>query len=413
MEFETKALTAETPEIRYAFDDFLGMFEQFKSENDERLRRIEKKSSDVLSEEKIDRMNRALDEQKKLIDDMILSSSRPQSMIGSYDRSPHLAERKSAFDRYVRKGDAANLDMLERKAMNAASNADGGYAVPLEIEQTIDGVLKKVSPLRAISTVRQIGTNTYRKPIATTGASYGWVSETLARPQTDSPTIAAIDFPTMELYAMPAATQTLLDDVQIDLGNWLADEVQNVFAEQEGTAFINGNGTTAPKGILTEQTVADTAWVWGKIGYVATGAAAGFSTDAPADALVTLAYAPKQAYRANGTWVMNRATESVIRKFKDTNGNYVWQPGAAAGQPTTLLGYPVVEADDMPDIAADACAIAFGDFARGYLIVDRIGIRVLRDPYSAKPYVLFYTTKRVGGGIQNFEALKFLKFSAN
>jgi HK97 family phage major capsid protein len=413
MELENKAASVQTPEVRQAFDELLGLFEEFKSENDERLKQIEKRSSDVVTEEKIDHLGRALDEQKRTIDRLVLSESRPD--FGGERKTIPLQEqeRKSAFERYVRKGDAGALDAIERKAMSVGTNTDGGYTVPIQIEQAIDRVMKKTSPMRAISSVRQIGGNVYRKPIATSGAAYGWVAETSARAQTDTPTLAAIDFPAMELYAMPAATQSLLDDSQVDLETWLADEVQSVFAEQEGTAFVNGNGTTAPKGFLTETTVADSAWTWGKLGYVASGTSGGFSSSNPADTLITLAYAPKQAYRANGTWVMNRTTESVIRKFKDSNGNYIWQPGSAAGQPTTLLGYPVAEADDMPDIAADSYSIGFGDFLRGYLIVDRVGVRVLRDPYSAKPYVLFYTTKRVGGGVQNFEAIKLLKFSAN
>jgi HK97 family phage major capsid protein len=189
--------------------------------------------------------------------------------------------------------------------------------------------------------------------------------------------------------------------------------VQTVFAEQEGAAFVSGNGTTAPKGFLTEVRVADASWAWTKLGYIASGADGAFASSDPADKLIELAYAPKQAYRANARWVMNRKTEAAIRKFKDGDDNYIWQPGADATQPAKLFGYPVTEVEDMPDIASNAYAIAFGDFARGYLVVDRIGIRVLRDPYSAKPYVLFYTTKRVGGGVQNFEAIKLMKFAAS
>ena len=158
---------------------------------------------------------------------------------------------------------------------------------------------------------------------------------------------------------------------------------------------------------------ADASWAWGKIGYIASGADGAFASSDPSDALINLAYAPKQGYRANGTWVMNRKTEAAIRKFKDGDDNYIWQPGTAIGQPASLLGYPVAEAEDMPDIASNSYSIAFGDFARGYLIVDRVGINVLRDPFSAKPYVLFYTTKRVGGGVQNFEAIKLMKFAAS
>ncbi|MDE2134262.1 MAG: phage major capsid protein [Alphaproteobacteria bacterium] len=360
-----------------------------------------------------ERINRALDEQKRALDELTLAAARPS--IGN-ERKMIFAgarEKKAAFERYIRKGDAGGLEALELKAMSAGSLADGGYTVPLEIEQTIDRVLAKVSPMRAIATVRQIGSNVYRKPIATAGAATGWVAETDARAQTAAPTLAAIDFATMELYAMPAATQTLLDDSRVDLEAWLAGEVQTVFAEQEGAAFVSGNGTTQPKGFLSETTVADASWVWAKLGYIASGTAGAFAASNPADTLVALAYAPKTGYRANGSWMMNRNTESVIRTFKDSMGEYIWQPGTSAGQPPTLLGYPVAEAEDMPDIAANSYSVAFGDFARGYLIVDRVGVNVLRDPYSAKPYVLFYTTKRVGGGVQNYEAIKLLKFAAS
>ena len=413
MELETKTLHTD-PDIKSAFDEFLSLFEDFKRSNDERLAQLEKRGADTVTDDKVDRINRALDEQKKALDELTLAASRP-SIGGEFRPAPDRAtrERKQAFDRYVRKGDAAGFDALELKALSAGSNPDGGYVVPLEIEQTIDRVLAKASPIRALATVRQIGSNVYRKPITTAGAATGWVAETDARAQTNTPTLAAIDFPAMELYAMPAATQTLLDDAQVNIEQWLADEVQIVFAEQEGTAFVTGDGVSKPKGFLAYTNVADSGWSWGNLGYIATGVDAAFPASNPADALLDLAYAPRQAYRANGTWVMNRKTESQIRKFKDSTGNYIWQPGGAAGQPATLFGYPVAEAEDMPDIASNSFSIAFGDFARGYLIVDRVGIRVLRDPYSAKPYILFYTTKRVGGGVQNFEAIKLMKFGVS
>ena len=409
MELETKDGAANR-EIKTAFGDFLRAFEAFKESNDARLADIEKRGGDVVLEEKVDRINTALSEQKSLIDELTLSAARPA--LGETKAQPDRAtrERKASFDRYMRKGDGGAFEM---KAMSAGSNGDGGYVVPLEIAQTIDRVLAKASPIRALATVQQIGGNTYRKPVTTVEAASGWVGETDSRTQTNTPTIAALDFPAMELYAMPAATQTLLDDAQVDIEQWLANEVQIVFAEQEGAAFINGDGSTKPTGFLNYTTAADASWAWGKIGYIASGADGAFASSDPSDALINLAYAPKQGYRANGTWVMNRKTEAAIRKFKDGDDNYIWQPGTAIGQPASLLGYPVAEAEDMPDIASNAYSIAFGDFARGYLIVDRVGINVLRDPFSAKPYVLFYTTKRVGGGVQNFEAIKLMKFAAS
>ena len=404
---------ANNREIKQAFDEFLREFDAFKQANDERLAQMEKRSSDVVTEEKVDRINRALDEQKRALDELALQSARP-IIGGERKAAPYQTrERKQAFDRYVRKGDAGGLDALELKALSVGSDPDGGYTVPLEIESTIDRVLAKASPIRSIATVRQIGANTYRKPINTAEAASGWVGETGTISQTGTPTLAALDFPAMELYAMPAATQTLLDDSQVDIEQWLADEVQIVFAEQEGAAFVNGDGTNKPTGFLHYTAVADGSWSWGNLGYIASGADGAFAASNPADALINLAYAPKQGYRANGRWVMNRKTESTVRKFKDSTGNYIWQPGLSAEQSATLFGYPVTEVEDMPDIASNSLSIAFGDFARGYLVVDRIGIRVLRDPYSAKPYVLFYTTKRVGGGVQNFEAIKLMKFAAS
>lgn len=209
---------------------------------------------------------------------------------------------------------------------------------------------------------------------------------------------------------MPAATSTLLDDSAVNIDQWIAEEVQTAFAEQEGAAFVNGDGVKKPRGFLSYSTVENDAWTWGNVGYIATGTAGAFPASDPSDVLLDLVYSVKSGYRANANFVMNRQTQSQIRKFKDADGNYLWQPSLVAGEAPRLMNVPIAEAEDMPDVAADSFAIAYGDFQRGYLIVDRLGVRVLRDPYSAKPYVLFYTTKRVGGGVQNFEAIKLLKF---
>jgi HK97 family phage major capsid protein len=266
--------------------------------------------------------------------------------------------------------------------------------------------------MRAISGIRQVSGSVYKRPFATAGADTGWVAETASRSQSAAPTLAELQFPTMELYAMPAASQTLLDDTIVNIDEWLAEEVRLAFAAQEGTAFVTGDGTNKPKGLLSYDTVANGSWVWGKLGYVASGAAGAFPSSNPGDKLLDLVYATKAPYRANGTFLMSRATVSAVRKLKDGQGNYLWQPANGPGEWPSLLGYPVAESEDMPAIGADALGIAFGDFSRGYLIVDRAGIRVLRDPYTAKPYVLFYTTKRVGGGVQDFDAIKLLKFAA-
>ena len=212
---------------------------------------------------------------------------------------------------------------------------------------------------------------------------------------------------------MPAATAALLDDAAVDIENWIVSEVDIAFGEQEGAAFVSGDGTNKPKGFLSYTNVDEASWSWGNIGYIATGAAGAFQTSGPSDTLIDAIYALKAGHRQNAAFVMNRRTQAEIRKFKDADGNYLWRPPVTAGEQASLMGFPIAEAEDMPDIGANSTAIAFGNFAAGYLVVDRTGVRVLRDPYSAKPYVLFYTTKRVGGGVQNFEAIKLIKFAAS
>ena len=212
---------------------------------------------------------------------------------------------------------------------------------------------------------------------------------------------------------MPAAAAALLDDSAVNIDDWIAAEVESAFAAQEGTAFVSGDGTNKPKGFLAYTTAAEASWSWGKLGYVVTGTSAALPSSNPSDVLVDLIYTLKAGYRANARFVLNRRTQATVRKLKDADGHYLWQPAAVAGGEASLMGFPVTEAEDMPDIAANSLSLAFGDFRRGYLVVDRLGVRVLRDPYSAKPYVLFYTTKRVGGGVQDFDAIKLLKFGTS
>jgi HK97 family phage major capsid protein len=265
--------------------------------------------------------------------------------------------------------------------------------------------------MRQIATVRQTSATVFKKPVSL-GAASAWAAETGSRAETTAPTLDLLEFPAAELYAMPAATQTLLDDAYADVDEWLADEVDASFATQESTAFVTGNGTNKPKGFLSYDMIADASHAWDKIGFILSGADGAFTASDPADKLIDLVYALKSQFRPNARFVMNRRTVSAVRKLKDGDDTYLFRPGGA-GEASSLLGYPVTEIEDMPDIATGAFSIAFGDFRRGYLIVDRQGARVLRDPYSAKPYVLFYTTKRVGGGVQNFDAIKAMKFSAS
>ena len=395
-------------EVAEAFDEFMTAFEAFRSANDERLERIETRvSHDVVTTDKVERIGRAMDEHKAALDRLTLKSLRPA--LGGRMPSPHAPEHTVAFDGYVRRGAEHGLRGLESKALAVTPDPDGGYLVPEEIETRIAERLSEVSPIRAIATVRQVSGSVLKLPHALGGMSVGWVGEQGPRPQTQAPQLDELRFPTMELYAMPAATPSILEDAAMDVDAWITGEVEAAFAEQEGRAFVLGDGQTQPHGFLSYPTVDEANWSWGSIGTVESGAPDGI---ADPDALLDLVYALKSGYRQNASFVMNRRTQAAVRKLKDGDGNYLWAPPAGAEARATLLGFPIVEAEDMPDIADGNSAIAFGDFARGYLVVDRTGVRVLRDPFSAKPYVLFYTTKRVGGGVQDFDAIKLMRFAA-
>ena len=405
-DLETKAGIPHDAVVTHA--DMMRAFEAFKETNDERLAR---RDNDIVLEEKLARINGAIDAQAKRLDEITLKAARPA--LGPNREGAGAPEHKAAFEAYVRSGEFANLRTLEVKAMSVGSNTDGGYLVPDEIERSIGERLTAISPIRGIAGQRTIGGNIYKKPFMTSGPAVGWVGETGARPQTNSPVLDELSFPAMELYAMPAATATLLEDSAIDIGEWIAKEIDAVFAAQEGTAFVSGDGNNKPKGFLSYTAVDNGSWSWGNLGYVPTGAAGAFPASDPSDVLIDLVYALKAGYRQNGVFVMNRKTQAAVRKFKDSTGNYLWQPPATAGGRASLFGFALHDVEDMPDVGANALAIAFGDFSRGYLIVDRAGVSVLRDPYTAKPYVLFYTTKRVGGGVQDFDAIKLLKFAAS
>ena len=410
---ETKTVSG-TPEARAAMHEMMAAFEAFKGANDARLDEIERKRSvDALLEEKVARIDQAVGAAQARLDRVVSEGRRPELGGGSPSvpaQGRDDKEVKSAFDGYLKTGQSFGLEL--KAGLSTASNS-AGHVVPEQTERAIERRLMAGSPMREIATVRTVGAGVFMKPVSTAGVASGWVAETAARPETDPATLALLQFPSADLYASPAATQSLLDDALIDLDEWLAAEVEDAFAAQETQAFVNGDGVNKPKGFLNYPIVADASAVWGQIGYVASGAAGAFAPTSPTDRLIDLVYAPRAQYRPNGRFVMNRKTVSAVRKFKDADGNYIWQPAQRAGETASLLGYRVTEIETMPDIAANSAAIAFGDFQRGYLIVDRAGVRVLRDPYSAKPYVLFYTTKRVGGGVQNFDAIKVMRFSAS
>lgn len=403
MRKETKMAQGIAPQN----DALLQAFADFREANDARLAAIEGGQADVLLEEKVDRIDRALVEQKAALDRIARGQNRPG--IGG---EPAVSEHKSAWGAYLRRGDASALARLETKALAVGSGPDGGYLAPPELDRLIEQRLQSVSPMRSIATVRTTSATVFKKPVSTVQAATGWAAETGARTATTTPTLASLEFPTAELYANIAATQTLLDDAYVNVEAWIAEEVEQAFAAQERAAFVTGDGTSKPKGFLAYDKIAEASHAWDKIGFVLSGAAGAFASSNPVDRLLDLAYAPRAEFRQNGRFAMNRKTVAAVRKLKDADGRYIWQP-ETQGAGASILGYPVTEIEEMPDVAADAFAVAFGDFARGYLIVDRAGVNVLRDPFTNKPYVLFYVTKRVGGGVQNFDAVKLMKFAAS
>lgn len=395
--------------------DLQKSWHEFKAENNAKLAEIEAKGApDPLLAEKVDKINAevsalsAVKAQLEQLETLVARSALPG---GGSLTDPEKDEHAKAFDQFFRKGAEAGLKDLEIKAgLSTLSDPDGGYTVPEQVDTTIDRVAMEVSAIRRLATTMRIGTDTYKKLVNQGGASSGWVGEKGARAETDTPTLTQIAINTKEIYANPAATQALLDDSTINIAAWLAGEVNIEFAEQENEAFITGDGVEKPKGILGYTNITNASYAWGKVGFIPTGAASTFTNT---DKLIDLQHALKSIYRNGAAWLMNDATQAHVRKFKDGDGAYIWRPGLDAGAPNTILGKMVEIDDNMPDIGAGEYPIAFANFKRAYLIIDRIGVRVLRDPYTNKPFVHFYTTKRVGGGLVMYEAIKLMKVAAS
>ncbi|WP_156254375.1 phage major capsid protein [Sandarakinorhabdus oryzae] len=302
---------------------------------------------------------------------------------------------------------------LEAKAATIATPGKGGLGVPLAIDDVINRVLLAASPIRSIAQVVDIGSANYRRLITTSGVVSGWVSETQARPETETPNFSEIAPPMGELYANPAASQAMLDDAGFNVEAWLGEEIGREFARAEGVAFVTGDGVNKPRGFLNapNAATADLTRPFGTLQFITSGAAGAFAATNPQDRLIDMVHALASPYRQGAVWVMNSATLARIRKFKTTDGAFIWQPGLGPDQPQTLLGYRVVEVDAMPDVAADSLSIAFGNFQAGYLISQRPDTTVLKDPYSNKPYVHFYATRRVGGTVLDSRAIKLMRFA--
>jgi HK97 family phage major capsid protein len=338
-----------------------------------------------------------------------MTYGRPILSTAVETEEPH----KKAFNAYLRHGDDEALRglALEGKALSTAVAGDGGYLVDPRTADTVKSILVATGSIRSIASVVTVDASNFDVLIDRSDVGTGWVTETGSVSETATPLIERISIRLHQLAAMPKASQRLLDDSAFDVEGWLAEKIASRFIRSESAAFVNGDGVDKPKGILLPAKVPNSAWTWGSLGYVASGAAADFPTTNAVDCIVNLVYALAAPYRANATFVMNSKTAGAVRKMKDADGRFMWADGLAVAEPPRLMGYPVLICEDMPDIAANAHAIAFGDFAAGYTIAERTDLRILRDPFSAKPHVLFYATKRVGGDISDYAAIKLLKFA--
>jgi len=377
-------------------------FEAFKKANDKKLEAITQEKAKL--SEQVDRLNEKLGELDKLkseLQEELKAVKRPAN-----EKQVDTAY-KEAFVRFVRKGEEGQE--LRSKAAQVGVDADGGYAVPEELDRNVLELLKAVSPMRQVCSLITVGTPQYKRNVNLGGAGAGWVDETEARPETSTPKLTQVSADVHELYANPQATQQSLDDVYFNVESWLSEEVTRAFNAHEGKAFLAGSGVKQPKGLLTAPMAetGDASRPFGTLQSIRNGDEAQIKSDA----LLSLIYALQTGYQASARWMMATLTLAEVRKLKDSQGNYLWQPGLQAGQPSSLLGFGVVTNEDMPPIGKDKQAVIFGDFARAYSIIDRIGTRMLRDPYTHKPYVSFYTTKRVGGILLDTQAVKVLKMS--
>lgn len=359
-------------------------------------------------EQQVEGLRSEVEEVKLRVDRIAQGAQRAAQRPALAASSAAQTEVKGFVDGYLRRGNTHEI-----KSISGTSPSDGGYAVPRQIDAMIARQLTEISPIRALAQVVQTGSAGYRKLVATGGTASGWAGETAERPETDTPSFAEIAPPSGDLYANPAASQAMLDDAGFDLESWLSSEIAMEFARAEGAAFVNGSGTNQPRGFLKAptSTLGDAARAFGSVQYVGTGDATGFGTD-PEEKLIDLVHTMKAGHRQGASFVMNSTTLAEVRKLKTSDGAFLWQPGLIEGQPDRLLGYPVVEAEDMPDIAGGAYPIAFGNFRHGYLIAERSATQVLRDPFTNKPFVHFYATKRIGGQVLDSAAIKLLRIEA-
>ncbi len=396
---ETKARAGEVfpapvhpgAEVKSALAGFLGDFNIFQSDVKKSLQQQE--------------------ERLTMLDRKTSTFARPALSAAAEMDMPH----RKAMAAYLRTGDDDGLRglNLEGKAMSTAVSADGGYLLNPQMSDTIASMLSSTTSLRSMANVVQIDATSYDVIVDNTDVGSAWQTEASAVTESTTPNINRISIKLNDLSAMPKASQRLLDDAAFDVEAWLSQKIATRFIRAEAGAFINGTGVDMPKGIMLPAKIANASWTWGQLGYIPTGFASDFASTNPIDCIVTLIYSLAADYRGNATFVMNSKTAGAVRKIKDSTGRFMWMDSFQSGQPSTLMGYKVVILEDMPDIAANTYPIAFGDFRSGYTIAERPDLRILRDPFSAKPNVLFYASKRVGGDITDYAAIKLLKIAVS
>lgn len=400
-------MAVEVKDVELVAQELQAKFEDFRSKNDKRIEALESEKGKLAGEvETLNGKLSELDQLKSSLEEELKQVKRP----GGGTQSKVSGEHKTAFLDFMRKGKEDGLRDLERKALQVGVDEDGGYAVPEELDRAIINLLQDEVVMRQEATTITVGGANYKKLVNLGGTASGWVGETDTRPVTEASKLGQIEPFMGEIYGNPQATQTMLDDVFFNVEAWINSELAMEFAEQEEIAFTSGNGTKKPKGFLAYASSLDDdkTRAFGTLQHILSGATAGVT----ADAIIKLVYTLRKVHRNGAKFMMNNNSLFSVRILKDSEGNYLWRPGLELGQPSTLAGYGVAENEQMPDIAADAKAIAFGNFKRGYTIVDRIGTRILRDPYTNKPFVGFYTTKRTGGMLADSQAIKLLKIGA-
>ena len=406
-------------------------FEEMKAANDARLRALETGKADVILDAKVEAINNHITDLQSQLADVASRAAAIRMGSGGDDQEAARAqdfaralgresvtiedmrEYQAAQARYIRTGNAAALNVMA--AMSVDSDPNGGYTVTPDLSGRMVRRIYETSPMRQLASVVTIGADALEGFNDLDEAGAEWVGERSVRNETSTPVIGKWSIPVHEISAKPKATQKILDDSAFDIEGWLARKVSDKFSRAENTAFLQGDGVEKPRGLLTYQTAAtaDATRAWGTFEHINTGSSASFGS-APngSDKMIDLVFALKAEHRARASWLMARSTMAAVRKLKDGEGNYLWTPNFEAQRGGVLLGFPIAEAEDMPPLGANSLSIAFGDFAEAYTIVDRAGIRVLRDPFTAPPHVLFFTTRRVGGGAINFEAVKFLRFGS-